>query len=542
MTFHALRDYQREAVTALFDWFARHSEGHPIIGLPTGTGKSLVLAEIVRLIFSMTSTQRILISTHVAELIKQNVEELLGIWPDAPIGIHCASLNRKDTVQPIIFGSVQTMTSTIKRLGFNPFGVRHLFPVDECHLVPMAADSQYQVLFSALRDSNPYIRAVGLTASAYRLEQGMLTDPGGLFTDFAFDRTTKENFNQFIRDGYLAPLIPKKTHTEIDVSKVKITAGDFNAKQLEAASNVDSITRAAVQETIYYGAERAHWLFFTAGIDHCEAVAECLEQHGVTVDFVHSKRTKAENDKALADFKAGNVRALVNANKLTTGFNFPGIDLIAMLRATQSPIVHVQSLGRGTRPAPGKSNCLVLDFVRNTPRLGPINDPVLPRPPGKNKGGQPAPVKTCENCGVFNHVSARECLACLEEFGFTSPLRASAGTDALIAGLEPEPENETRDVHTVSYQKHLAKSGIPSLRVTYVTSAGRVTEFQCFDHPFKSFPHLKARRWWQYRTAGLNLPMPKNVDEAQAMAQHLREPKRLIVKPGKFPEIISHEF
>src|SRR5690606_36427951 len=130
-----------------------------------------------------------------------------------------------------------------------------------------------------------------------------------------------------------------------------------------------------------------------SGIEHAEHIAEFLTRFGIDCAAVHSKQSAEYNDKAILAFKEGSLRAIVNYGKLTTGFNHPGIDAIAMFRPTMSVPLWVQMLGRGTRPADGKKDCLVLDYARNTPRLGPINDPVIPR--RKGEGGGDPPVKVC---------------------------------------------------------------------------------------------------------------------------------------------------
>ena len=200
-------------------------------------------------------------------------------------------------------------------------------------------------------------------------------ESGGIFTDLCYDKTSLEDFNDFIRQGYLCNLFPKKTDVAIDVSNIKIINGDFNAAQLELEA--EKVTYQALQETIALADNRKSWLVFASGIKHSETIATMLNNFGISCLASHSKLSDKENEKRINAFKAGEITALSSNNKFTTGFDHPPIDLIVMLRPTCSAGLWVQSLGRGTRPCQGKQDCLVLDFAENTRRLGPINDPYI---------------------------------------------------------------------------------------------------------------------------------------------------------------------
>jgi DNA repair protein RadD len=223
-----------------------------------------------------------------------------------------------------------------------------------------------------------------------------------MFDHIVFDGSSVEYFNWFISEGYLMPLIPKRTKMQLDVSGVGKRGGEYISSELQAAVNKAEANQLALNEALAVAGDRKKWLVFCAGVEHAEDFAELLNQNGVKACAVHSKMGGKERDQAIADFKSGKIMALTNNNVLTTGFDCPDIDLIIMLRPTGSPVLWVQMLGRGTRPvyAPGfdlsdreqrlaaiaasdKQNCLVLDFSGNSRRLGPINDPAVPRRPGQ---------------------------------------------------------------------------------------------------------------------------------------------------------------
>jgi DNA repair protein RadD len=335
----------------------------------------------------------------------------------------------------------------------------------------------------------------------------------------------------------MAPLIPLRTKTELDVSDVSIQKGEFVATQLQGAVDKAHITYKALQELVHAGNNRKSWLIFASGIEHAEHIAEQLGAFGVDCAPVHSKRPSEYNDAAIRAFKSNSLRAIVNYGKLTTGFNHPEIDLIGMLRPTLSVPLWVQMLGRGTRPA--KKDCLVLDFARNTPRLGPINDPQIP----KMKSGIPGemPVKICENCGAYNHTKVRLCCNCGEEFSFQIKIVSRAGTEELIkaAVTEAIPIIEMFNVIGAHYEKHPAKFGKPpTLKATYYTTGLPFKEWVCLEHP--GMAGKMARDWWRRRHRE---EPPATIDAALQKISELRCPRYIRVHVNKLhPEILAAEF
>lgn len=553
--------YQKEAIQALFDFFndpvkflpddfpGNPHLANPVLALPTGSGKSIVIAEFSRIVLTNWPSQRIMMLTHVKELIEQNGRKLLEQWPQAPLGIFSAGLGAKDSYHPIVFGGVQSVANAIAK-NENSFGHRDLIIIDEAHLLSPKDTSQYQKVIKAIKGQNPYLRVIGLTATPYRMRHGMITDGDGLFDALAYNLCSMENFNRLILEGKLSPLVNKATKTKIDTSSVSVVAGEYNLKELGLASDEDEITDAAIREALVLGQDRKSWLVFASSIHHAENIAECLNFYGVPAAASHSKLSIEENDRRIAMFKSGELRALVNNNKLTTGFDHPPVDLIIMLRPTLSPGLWVQMLGRGTRPYQDKDNCLVLDFAGNTGRLGPINDPTIPNKPRKGAPGE-APVKVCPECDCYNHLSVKYCGICGHEFTFETKLTSEASGGELIRGLTsteptvsvldlPQTTLETHQVSHVLYDTHLSsKVGAkPTLKVTYVTPSGRrFSEWLCFSHI--GFMRQRAVGWWLKRSIG-GLPIPADTTEAWQNASKLSVPKTIQVSiGGRFPEIVG---
>lgn len=551
------RSYQTECVSSIWDYF-RGFDGNPVCALPTGTGKSVVIAMFLQSVFSAFPNQKIMVLTHVKELIDQNFKKFLSLWPGAPAGVYSAGLNRRDVLQKVIFAGI---ASVAKRPQL--FGHVDLIIVDECHLVSPTEMTMYQTFFNFLREVNPHLKIIGFTATPWRLGHGRITDEGGIFTDTCFDITGLHSFNRLIAEGYIAPLIPKKTMTQLDTDGVHMRGGEFIAGELQQAVDKEHITRAAIMEALEYKDSRKSWLVFASGVDHAIHTADIMNEYGIRSVAIHSKMTTDERNKALKGLKSGYYQAAVNNNILTTGFDHPPIDLILGLRPTQSTVLWVQMLGRGTRPYDParmnmnnaeeralaeafphvKENCLVLDFAANTRRLGPINDPVVPRK--KGQGGGEAPVKECPKCGCYMHASVRFCTgvlqngnACDHEFVFEVKLKQGASTEELIKG--DLPVVEAFKVDHINYSRH-QKAGRPdSVKVTYYCGYRSFTEYVCVEHAANAGGN-KAKQWMRAR-------FPDN--EVMSTTTQLLDNAHVLSAPThirvwvnqKYPQVLAHCF
>lgn len=357
-----LRPYQAEGLTAIWDYFQSGKTGNPIIAWPTGTGKSICPAIFIKHVMAQWPSQRFLMITHVKELISQNAEALLDIWPNAPLGIYSAGLKQKESAHPIVYGGIHSMIKNPKQ-----FGHRDIIFIDEAHLLSADDSSMYQTFLACMKLINPQVKVIGMSATPFRMGMGYITD-NGIFTDIAHNLCTVQHFNQLLADGYLAPLIPLRMNTDLNVEDIGVKKNgeavgyQFQAKidkEFQQAVDKNEVTEKLLKEVVEHGANRRSWLLFASGIDHANHIADTLQTMGIDCASVHSKQSSDFNDAAISAFKNFELRAIVNYGKLTTGFNHPGIDLIAVIRRILSVPLWVQILGRGTRPSPGKVNCLI---------------------------------------------------------------------------------------------------------------------------------------------------------------------------------------
>lgn len=492
-----LRPYQREAIDACVSYWEAGG-GNPLIDLATGTGKSVVLGTLVREIAEPLPDVSVLVLTHVKELVQQDVNAQLRAWPSCPIGINSAGLGRRDRRARVLYASIQS----VHREDATTLGPRHLVIVDEAHLVPRDGNGMYIKLFSKLREAVPDMRVVGLTATAFRLDSGRL-DQGDnrLFDDVVYSYGIGEG----VRDGFLSPLVSRNGGAgQIDARGVAKRGGEFIPGALEAVANTDELVQAACHDLVSRGQDRRGWIAFCTGVDHATQVADCLRRMGIATACITGETPGGERDSMIRSFKSGQLQCLTSVGVLTTGFDAPHVDLIAMLRPTLSTGLYVQMLGRGTRLASGKSNCLVLDYAGNVRRHGPVDAVSVTGAGGKSSKDEAkvkeetVRAKECPGCGALVSLRAMECAECGHVWPIENKHKDRPDTEASV--MVREVEEQWHSVNRVEAHVHFKRDGDgpPTLRVEYWSGISCHREWITLDHP--GFPGDKARIWWKLMT------------------------------------------
>ena len=518
-----LRPYQEDALRALFA-FWRNGGGNPLIAMTTGTGKSVVIAFLIKQLLTDYPNMRVLITAPNRELIDQDIKELRKVWPDAPIGINCDGLGSRDTDTQILFVSINSIYRNPQAVGR-----RDLVIIDEAHFIPHHDQGMYRITLDALRELVPDLRVAGLTATPYRLDSGHLCEGDG----HIFDSVVYEyGIGQGIRDDVLAPLSSKATIATIDVSGVGKRGGEFIADQLEAAAIKDGVVERACDEISTYLGQRRAWLVYCVGVAHATMVRDALRARGVDCEMVLGETPDDQRDRIIEDFRAGRLTALVSVMVLSYGFNVPHLDLIAMLRPTCSAGLYVQQVGRGTRKADGKQNCLVLDFAGNVRRFGPVDD-VRIKIKNNSKDGE-APTKVCPSCREIVMLGVSECPHC----GFTFPRREikhEARADTVEILSSQRQRSDWLEVDGVQYVLHAKDT--PSLRVIYLCGFESYSKWVCLQH--FGWPRTFAEKWWHQMSGGE--PPPGTVNEALARQDELLPVTHIQVAPsGKYWEIVAY--
>ncbi|KAG5183300.1 hypothetical protein JKP88DRAFT_181926 [Tribonema minus] len=354
------------------------------------------------------------------------------------------------------------------------------------------------------------MKIVGLTATPFRLDSGRL-DEGD---DRLFDRVVYEyGVGPAVRDGYLAPLSSKSTATGFDLSGVGRQAATTNQKRLQAATDKEEVTQAAVDEIVTKGQDRKSWLIFGAGVEHALHIRDEIRKRGIACETISGETPKEERRRIIEDFKAYKLRAITNNSVLTTGFNHKGVDLIAFMRPTLSAALYLQMAGRAAIAAGPKPDCLVLDFAGLVAKHGPV-DMVEPKKPGKGSGD--APIKICPECEELLHASVRVCTCCGHQFPASEEAKHEArASDAPILSTE---EPIWREVTGRTFRRHEKAGGLPSVRVDYSLGLELQKDWICPGHT--GYPKQKADRYWVQH--GGQRPFPSSVDEFLSRAEELK--------------------
>lgn len=542
------RYYQQESKECLYEYWKKQPQGSALLSLCTGSGKSVIIADITKDVIQKRDNTRVIILSHVSEILEQNYLKVLSLWKQAPIGLYSASLGKKQIGDRIIVAGIQSVHRKA-----NVMGWFSLVIIDEAHLISEKDSGMYRKFIADLKRINPNIRILGLSATPWRTKGGLLTEgEKPLFDEIVYTYSMR----QAIDDGFLSPLISKHSLIQADLSDVGTSMGEFNLGQMAIAFDNEYITQMALQEVIRYGHDRKAWLLFGSSVEHAYHLKSALIEKGIETACITGETPRMERDGILRMFESGErYRAITNNNVLTTGTDIPRIDLIAMLRATKSSGLLLQAVGRGVRLSPetGKSNCLLLDFGGNLERFGCIDQ--IEAPKQKKKSDQSMPMKVCPECQSVHAIAVTQCADC----GYEFPIDTMYKHDAVATNAPAmSSEAEWYEVDEVAYRSHKGKVIIDgdnkitkpdSLKVRYLCGTRLFCEWICINHDGNAY--RKARSWIEKRL----IVDDSNLDEKYSIignfkisdavdkVYELMEPVRINVrKNGKYEEIVGYEF
>ena len=573
---YKLRDYQQEAVDNTIKYFQKKREPALIV-LPTGAGKSLVIAELARI-----AKGRVLVLAHVKELVEQNYQKYKSYDLDA--GIFSASLGKKDWDQKAIFGSVQSVARAPNDF-FNDFS---LLVIDECHRVAEEGATQYQDVIRKLQERNPKLCILGLTATPYRLGLGWIYE----FSNLGELKTEQNRFfKQCVYELPLTYMIKNKFLTQPVKVDIPVTCYDFSelteknrmyshAEVEELLKNQKRLTPLIVKNIVDITERfnRKGVMIFSSTVKHAEEIMTYLPEGEARL--VLGDTDISERDTIVEDFKNKKFKYLVNVSVLTTGFDAPHVDVIAILRPTESNSLYQQIVGRGLRLEPGKTDCFILDYTGMghdiyTPEIAdkrPAKDtvPVIVSCPEcdfqnnfwgyvdydgdvmehfgrKCKGATQDPItmritlcgfrfryKLCHACGIENDVTARACEKCSATL---------IDADAKLKQAKLSKNAHVLTPEKITFDERKDKNGNPYLDVRYYDVDGQyVSEAHFFSNPtsVKKFNINFLRSHLRKPELAVDLDNPKDVIKYQKL---LRLPSFVIArKQEKFWKITEKIF
>ncbi len=573
---YKLRDYQQEAVNNAVKYFQKKRDPAMIV-LPTGAGKSLVIAELARI-----ANGRVLVLAHVKELVEQNYEKYKSYGLSA--GIFSASLGKKDREQKAIFGSVQSVARASDDF-FNDFS---LLVIDECHRVAEEGSTQYQDVIKKLLERNPKLCILGLTATPYRLGVGWIYE----FSQNGEIKTYKKRFfKQCVFELPLAYMIKHKYLTIPVKIDIPVTSYDFSALSEKdtafTVAEVEEILKSQKRLTpliikniidITEKYNRQGVMIFSSTVKHAEEIMSYLPPADSRV--VLGDTDMSDRNEIVSDFKNRKFKYLVNVSVLTTGFDAPHVDVIAILRPTESNSLYQQIVGRGLRLSNDKKDCYILDYTGMghdiyAPEISdkrPAKDTVpvqvtCPKCSFENsfwgyadddgyviehfgrkcKGATQDPrtmqiipcgfrfrFKICHSCGCENDITARECEKC----------------DAVLIDADAKLKQAklSKNAHVLTperiiFEERIDKNSNPYLEIKYYDfDAQYVSEAHFFSNPsaIKKFNINFLRSHLKRPELAIDIKTPKDVIKSQHL---FRLPSFVIArKQDKFWKITEKVF
>ena len=573
---YKLRPYQQEAVDSTVKYFQRKRDPAVIV-LPTGAGKSLVIAELARV-----ARGRVLVLAHVKELVEQNYEKYKSYGLEA--GIFSASLGKKDFTQKAIFGSIQSVARAPTEF-FSDFS---LLIIDECHRVAEEGATQYQEVIQKLKAQSPNLCILGLTATPFRLGLGWIYEyshTGELKTE------QQRFFKQCVYELPLSYMIKNKFLTTPIKVDIPVTCYDFSelteknrmythAEVEELLKNQKRLTPLIVSNIVDITERfnRKGVMIFSSSVKHAEEILTYLPENEARL--VVGDTEISVRDEIIEDFKARKFKYLVNVSVLTTGFDAPHVDVVAILRPTESNSLYQQIVGRGLRLDPGKTDCFILDYT------GMGHDIFTPEVGDKKPGKDTVPViipcpqcdfqnnfwgtvdfdgeviehfgrkcrgaihdqrtlevkpcgfrfryKLCHACGSENDVTARECSKCQATLIDADSKLKQAKLSKNAHVLTPE---------RITFDERLDKNSNPYLEVRYYDNdAQYVSEAHFFSNPssLKKFNINFLRSHLKRPELSVEVKSPQDVLKIQ---KFLRLPSFVIArKQDKFWKITEKVF
>jgi DNA repair protein RadD len=540
----ALYDYQKRAVDSTWA-YCRNNAGNPCIVIPTGGGKTHVMAQMIA--DCLRWKKRVIVAAHTIELMRQlrSNLETYGV-ADESVGYYSHSAGLFESQREVVLATIQSIYSKSEL-----FGRRDVIFIDECHRVnPTDDETQYRRFFNGF----PGARIIGLTATPYRLGSGLICDEGSIFSAISCEVSIRE---LLFSDPPKLCKLRSKWVDGIDTSTLSINCGEFSKGDEQRA--FDEVLETVCVDMQKRCDGRKSIIVFCSGVQHCYDVSSFLwDRFRETARVVEGDTPDDLRREMYDGFRGGSIRWLVNYGVLTEGFDAKNIDAVVLQRATTSPGLYYQMAGRGLRLYPGKSDCLVLDYGENIARHGPI-DMIEPGKRSKRLGAAgEAPVKACPQCKEAVPIQSKTCEICGYEWPVevAIKIKGRASNKSIISDGEnvdchrDDPENKYKPFRGANAVLHARRSdGKEIVKVSYYA-------LDPFDHEdwfadeYKDFENEGTREWvsFWWRKWKIYEPMPETNKAAVATLNSFLATKsdRLptaiykYVKPGgnaDFPEI-----
>ena len=398
------RDYQQQAID-MSNEFLLKCKDPALLDLPTGAGKSIIVAYIAKCIAKL-SKKKILCLAPSTELVLQNREKYLELGE--PASIFSAGAGGKSIKHDVVFGSPKTVLNSLKMFD-DRFA---LVIIDEAHGITPTLIK----IIDSMREKNKNLRVLGLSATCYRMNTGYIysiDQDGKPMGDQALNPFFKKCIfkleTQYLIDkGYLTPPTTSVTSSHYNTDALEMKGGKFTASSVDSVfSNDHRLTHEIVLDVVEASADRKGVMFFASTIQHAEEIMRSLPTSDSAL--ITGKTPAKEREEKIKQFKDMKFKYLVNVSVLTTGFDAPHVDVIAILRATESASLFQQIVGRGLRLFDNKETCLIMDFAENIERHGLEDNLFKPEIKTYISKNEKSRIKAeCDVCGHVNDFGGRK--------------------------------------------------------------------------------------------------------------------------------------
>lgn len=413
---YQLRYYQQDAVDAVIAHVKKRLSPC-LLELATGAGKSLIVAKLAEFFVGVAPSKKVLCIAPSKELVEQNAQKYKDFGYNA--SIYCASAGSKCLRSQVIFASPQSALKSIDKIA--RMGISAII-IDEAHGI---TPSLLKIIDGVLnfeiagRKANEKCRVVGMTATPYRMSTGYI---------YAIDATQEEEIHhdetkavdpfftkllyritagELVEENFLSQVKIGNNEDSYDTSGLEMNRmGQFSAETVEATFTKSTKTEKIVKEIIQESQDKMGVMIFASTISHAEEIAGYLPEGEVEV--VTGKLKKKERADIVNRFKVQQFKYIVNVDVLTTGFDAPHVDLVGVMRATESASLFQQIIGRGLRLHQDKKHCLILDYAENIERHELQEDIFTPQIKARPKQGEGVEISVvCPACGAHSDKKKR---------------------------------------------------------------------------------------------------------------------------------------
>lgn len=450
-----LRSYQQESIQAVNKEFETSKTA--LLVLPTGAGKTVCFISYIEQELKKNPSTKFLILVNKLRLLKQALKNIKSMLPEVSVKIYCASMGFKDLSGTVTIATIQSI--------FKVKGSFDIIIADEVHNI-----NQLEGQYKEFLDNND-CKLLAVTATPFR-QDGYIYGKGKLFKRICYQKSLV----WAIENKFLVPPRIKYTDQQYDTSSLRVTAGEFNLGDIEKLTSDAMKLTKQIDDALPKLQGRSKIVWACSSIRHAEDVKRELESRGELVSICHSKQSEDEFEDNFYSFDNRTARHLTFVSIISEGIDIPKIDAVILMRPTRSPVLMIQTIGRGLRTYEGKKNLIVLDYGQVIENCGPIDNPIIKDKKNK-KAPKPINMKFCPKCYEYVVSNARECPCCL--YNFASEIERNylknltdRASEASVLSIPKEIS-----INKVRFKIHKSKAGNECLKITYHAPIMTIDEY-----------------------------------------------------------------